>query len=189
MLTGSDLRAGAALRVEGAVYRVLEATYHGGQGKMGGVTHAKLRNVETGTVRERRFRADEAIDDLTPERRELQFLYKDDLLCYFMDPATFDQVAIENARLGRAAAFLVEGMVVPVEFVDEHPVGIALPDIVDAVVLETSPPAHSQATANVWKPATLDNGVTIMVPPFIARGETIRVDVERLVYVERGKRK
>lgn len=103
MLSGSELRAGIAVRVEGTLYKVLESTYHSGQGKMGGVTHAKLRNLETDTVREWRFRADEPVEDITPERQNLQFLYKDDRLSYFMHPQTFEQVAIENSRLGRAA--------------------------------------------------------------------------------------
>ncbi len=189
MLTGSELHAGIALRVEGSIYRVLEATYHGGQGKMGGVTHAKLRNLATGTVRERRFRSEEQVDELVPERRSLQFLYRDDLAGYFMDPDTFEQVAIEQERLGRAAAFLTEGTTITVEFVEGQPVGIVLPGIVDATVADTAPATHQQGATNVWKPATLDNGVTIMVPPFIGTGEIIRVDVERGAYVERAKKK
>ena len=189
MLTGSELHAGIALRVEGSIYRVLEATYHGGQGKMGGVMHAKLRNLATGTVRERRFRSEEPIDELVPERRNLQFLYRDALAGYFMDPDTFEQVAIERDRLGRAAAFFGAGTVITVEFVDGRPAGIIFPDIVDAVVAETAPATHQQGGTNVWKPATLDNGVTIMVPPFIGTGEIIRVDVERGAYVERAKKK
>jgi len=189
MLTGSELHAGMALRVDGGVYRVVDATYHGGQGKMGGVMHAKLRNVETGTVRERRFRADEAIDELTPERRDLQFLYSDDLHAYFMHPDTFDQVAIERGRIGRAASFLRDGLVVTVEFIDGQPVGIVFPEVVDAVVADTTPPVHAQGATNVWKQATLDTGSVIMVPPFIGPGEAIRVDVARHAYVERAKKK
>lgn len=91
---------------------------------MGGGTHAKLRNLETGTMREWRFRADEAVEDITPERQNLQFLYKDDRFSHFMHPETFEQVAIENTRLGHAASFLAEAMTIPLEFVDAHPIGI-----------------------------------------------------------------
>ena len=187
MLSASELRPGLALRLEGALCKVLEATYHSGQGKMGGVTHAKLRNLDTGTMREWRFRADETVEDITPERQTLQFLYKDDDLAYFMHPDTFEQTSIETSRLGRAVHFLTETMSVPVEFVGAQPIGIVCPEIVDAKVASTAPPEHG--AANVWKPATLENGVTIMVPPFIAPGETIRVDVERGTYVERAKKR
>lgn len=188
-MTGAELRAGMALRVEGAIYLVLEATYHGGQGKMGGVMHAKLRNAETGAVRERRFRADETVETITPERRELQFLYQDGGISYFMDPGTFEQLPVENARLGRAAHFLQDGMTVPVQFIDERPIGIVFPDVVEATIAETAPPSHGQGVTNVWKEARLDNGLTILVPPFIAPGEVVRVDVERGTYLERAKKK
>lgn len=187
MLTASELRGGMAVRVEGTLYKVIDASYHGGQGKMGGVTHAKLRNVATGTVREWRFRADELVEELAPERQNLQFLYRDERLSYFMHPETFEQVEVENVRLGRAAEFLQEQMVVPVEFLDGRPIGIVFPDIVEVKVIETAPAAHAQGATNVWKEARLENGLTLMVPPFIAPGETIRVDVERLAYVERAK--
>jgi len=106
-----------------------------------------------------------------------------------MDTETYDQVAIERARLGRPAAYLTESMVVPVEFHGDRPVGVVFPDIVEVRVTATAPPAHGVGTENVWKEATLENGVVIQVPPFIAAGEWIRVDVETDTYVERAKRK
>ncbi len=189
MLTASELRPGMALRVEGTLYRVLDAEYHGGQGKMGGVAHVKLRNLETGTLREWRFRSAETIEPILPERQNMQFLYKDGEASYFMHPDTFEQVSIENARLGRAAAFLTEGVTVAVESVDGRPIGIVFPDIVEVKVADTAPAVHSQGVTNVWKHARLENGEALMVPPFISAGETIRLDVERGVYVERAKRK
>jgi elongation factor P len=187
MLTASQLRTGLAVRVEGTLYKVIESEYRSGQGKMGGVTHARVRSVETGTIRELRFRGDEVIEDVAPERRNLQFLYRDGNLCYFMDPCTYDQVAVEDAILGRAAVFLAEQMTVPIEFVEDRPVGLVFPDIVEVRVAETAPPAHAQGGSNVWKDARLENGVTLQVPPFIGPGALIRVEVERGVYVERAK--
>ena len=189
MPMASELRAGFAVRVQGALYKVIEVTHHAGQGKMGGFTHAKLRHVETGTTREWRFRVDEPVEDITPERQNLQFLYKDDRLSHFMHPETFEQMDIENARLGRAAGFLAEGMTVPVEFVDAHPIGVVMPDVVEMKVADTAPPARSHGGTNVWKEAMLENGVKIMVPPFIAAGEAIRVDVEQATYVERAHKR
>ncbi len=189
MLTASELRPGMALRIDGTLYKIVDADYHGGQGKMGGVAHAKLRNVETGTMREWRFRSGELLEPLVPERRDMQFLYKDAQASYFMDPDSFEQVPIDTLRLGRAEIFLTEGTIVPVEFIDAVPIGIVFPDIVEMRVADTTPAVHSQGPTNVWKQATLDNGLRIMVPPFIAPGETIRVEVERGVYVERAKKK
>lgn len=189
MVTASELRPGMALRIDGTLYKVIDADYHGGQGKMGGVAHAKLRNLETGTMREWRFRSGELIEEIMPERQNLQFLYKDEQASYFMHPDTFEQVPVDNARLGRAADFLTVEMTVPVEFLDGNPIGIVFPDIVEVKVADTAPAVHSQGATNVWKEARLDNGLTIMVPPFISPGETIRVDVERSIYVERAKKK
>ncbi len=189
MLTAAELRSGMALRIDGTLYKVVEAEYHGGQGKMGGVAHAKLRNLGTGTMREWRFRSGEVVEQLLPERQSMQFLYKDDESCYFMHPETFDQVPVDNTRLGRAVNFLDEGMIVPVEFVDGQPIGIVFPDIVEIKVTDTAPALHSQGVTNVWKQATLANGMPISVPPFISSGELIRVEVERGVYVERAKKK
>jgi elongation factor P len=123
------------------------------------------------------------------ERQHLQFLYKDDHQSYFMHPETFEQVEIENRRLGRAASFLADGMTVPVEFVDGRAVAMVFPDVVEARVADTAPPTRVQGGTNIWKEATLDNGLRLMVPPFIAPGETVRVDVERGTYVERAHKK
>jgi elongation factor P len=187
MVTASQLRAGVAVRVEGVLYKVIGAEYHSGQGKMGGVTHAKVRNLGTGTVRELRFRGDEMLEDVVPERQNLQFLYRDGEIGYFMHPGTFEQFPVESSVLGRAAVFLSEEMIVPVEFVDGQPVGIVFPEIVEAKVAETAPAAHTQGGSNVWKEARLENGLLLQVPPFIAPGEVIRVDVERGAYVERAR--
>jgi elongation factor P len=187
MLSGSELRAGMSIRLEGEIFRVLASLYHGGGGKMGGVSHAKLRNLRTGTLREWRFRADEAVERVELEKQNLQFLYRDGGLSYFMNPESFEQVAVEDERLGPAGHFLAEGMVLPVEFFESQPIGVVLPDVVEATVAETAPPVHAQGTDNVWKEAKLDNGVSVMVPPFIAGGERIRVDVEAGRYVERAR--
>jgi elongation factor P len=175
------------LKVEGTLYRVIAADYHGGQGKMGGVTHAKLQNLQTGKEREWRFRAEEIVEDLQPERQAMQFLYAEGGLSYFMNPGTFEQVAIDDERLGRAAAWLKEEVTVPVEIFEGEPLGIVFPEIAEARVRETAAPYHSPGTDNVWKEATLENGVKVMVPPFIDVGEVIRVDVETGRYVERAK--
>lgn len=189
MLSASALRPGMVIRLEGTPYKVVAADYHAGGGKMGGVTHAKLRNLRTGTLREWRFRADEVLEPVELERRPMQFLYRDGNMAHFMNPETYEQVAVDDDALGRAADYLAEGMTLPVELLDGEPAGVVFPDVVEARVEETAPPVHSQGTDNVWKEAKLENGATIRVPPFIAPGEWIRVDVQAGAYVERAKGK
>ena len=187
MLVASQLRAGTALRLSGEVWKVLAAEYHGGGGKMGGVTHARLRNVRTGTQREWRFRADEPIEAVELEKQALQFLYGDADTSTFMNPVTFEQTEVENTLLGESAAFLTPEMTVPVEFCEGRPIGATLPEIVEVRVASTAEPVHTQGQDNVWKDARLENGLAILVPPFIAEGEMIRVKVEDATYVERAK--
>ena len=119
----------------------------------------------------------------------MQFLYAEGGVSYFMNPATFEQVAIDDGRLGRAAAWLKEEVTIPVEMFDGEPLGIVFPDIAEGRVRETAAPYHSPGTDNVWKEAMLENGVKVMVPPFIDVDEVIRVDVETGRYVERAKAK
>jgi elongation factor P len=187
VLMGSELRPRMTLRVDGALCRVVSAEYHGGQGKMGGVMHAKLHDLQTGKERERRFRSEETVEDVQPERQSLQFLYTDGAVSYFMNPESFEQVALDVGRLGKAAAWLTEQTVVPVEFVDGEPLGIVSPETGEGRVAETAAPYHTPGGDNVWKQARLENGVSVMVPPFIDVGEVVRVDVETGRYVERAK--
>lgn len=187
MLPASELRPGMAVRIEGTLYKVVAAEYHFGGGKMGGFTHARLQNLDTGHQREWRFRGEETVDQIEPERQTMQFLYAADNVSYFMHPESFEQVAIENERLGRAASYLREGMSVSVEFVDARPVSIVFPDSVEVRIADTAAPIHGQGVSNVWKEARLENGLTIMVPPFIGPGETIRVQVETGAYVSRER--
>lgn len=188
-MEASELRPGMAVRLEGDLYKVITASFHAGGGQLTGVTHVKLRNMRTGAVREWRFKPDERVEDVVLARRTMQFLYRDADLCHFMDLETYEQIAIDAARLGRSAAFLVEGMALPVEFSDGQPVGVVFPDIVELRVADTAPPTRAVGTESVWKEARLDNGMTIMVPPFVAPGEVVRIDVETATYIERAKRK
>lgn len=187
MLAASELRPGMVLRVDTELYRVLTADYHAGGGKMGGVAHTKLRNVLTGAIWERRFRAEESIEEVEPERQNMQFLYSDAGMSAFMNPENFEQVEIENHRLGPAGRYLKPEMTLPMEFVEDKPLGVVFPPIVEVRVEQTAPPVHSQGSDNVWKEAVLENGVKIQVPPFIAPGELVRVEVETGTYVERAK--
>jgi elongation factor P len=186
MIEASALRSGMVIRWEGASYRVVAAEYHAGGGKMGGVAHARLRNLETGSVTERRFRGDERVEDLASERRTMEFSYQDGEAFVFMDPQSFEQVPISQRLIGPAARFLQPGVQMPVDFLGERPIGVAMPETVEIRVAGTAPPMHAAETSAL-KEATLDNGLVILVPLFIKPGELVRVDVESGRYVERVK--
>jgi len=186
MILASTLRPGMAIRFESRPYRVLLAEYHAGQGRMGGAMHARLRDLGTGTVWEHSFRAELKLEELPVERRTLTFLYKDGEQEWFMDPQTFDQTPIPDSVIGDAARFLKADMQLAAEFVEDHPVGLLFPDVVEVQVAKTDPPAKQQSDST-WKPASLENGIEVMVPPFIKEGDSIRLDVAHLKYMDRVK--
>jgi elongation factor P len=175
-----------AIRHDGHLYKVVTAEYHPGQGKMGGVTHAHLLNLETGTLWDHGFRADIKLDDLPLDKVPMDYLYTDGDLCVFMNPETFEQVEIPAVKLGRQAALLREQMRIAVEFADDKPVSVQFPDFLEVRILDTAPPAHNQQDTT-WKEATLENGLLIMVPQFIKTGDRIRLDVQKLQYMDRAK--
>ncbi len=186
MVIASQLRAGMAIRYEGQAYRVVACDYHPGQGKMGGTAHVRLQNLSTGTLWETSFRPELRLEDLPVERRTLSFLYTDAGQSWFMDPNTYEQTAIPNQMLGDRSRFLEGEMALQVEFVEERPVNVLFPDILEVRIAETAPPVHQQADST-WKSATLENGVEVMVPQFIKPGDMIRLDVTAMRYMDRVK--
>ena len=188
MIIASQLRAGSAIRFENQPYRVLSADYHPGQGKMGGANHVRLRNLSTGTIWEHSFRAELKLDELPVQRRTLEFLYEDGGDCCFMDPGDYEQIEMRSEIAGPNAKFLEQGMRLPVEFIDGQPVSVVFPDVVEVTIGDTAPPIHGQSDG-AWKSARLANGVEVMVPPFIKVGDSIRLSVDQLRYMDRAKAK
>lgn len=186
MVTASQLRVGMVIRHEGQTYKVLFADYHPGQGKMGGATHARLKNLATGTVWEHSFRSELKLADVPVERQPMEFLYTDAEGCYFMHPETYEQIVIPQEVVGEQARFLKEGMLLPVEIVDGMPASVLFPDFLELKIADTAPPVHQQQD-NTWKPAQLENGVEVMVPQFIKAGDVIRLDMNNLKYMDRAK--
>jgi elongation factor P len=186
MITASQLRAGLVIRFEGQLYKVLLADYHPGQGKMGGVAHSRLKNLATGTLWEHSFRADLKLEEADAEKTPMDFLFEDGGECTFMNPVTFEQIALPAALIGPQARLLEPQMRVQIEFVEGSPVNVVLPDVLEVRVEETAPPSHQQVDS-VWKPARLTNGAEIMVPQFIKTGEVLRLDVANMKYMDRAK--
>ncbi len=190
MIPATGLHAGVAIRVDGTIYKVLAAEAHAGQGKLGGFVHARLLRLDTGSQTERRFRLDEKVEALDLAKRALEYSYEaGDEYC-FMDPASYEQVALPRGLVGDGAVFLKEGARFFVELLGDQPVALILPEFVELRVVSTATPMHASETSTL-KRATLENGIEILVPLFIKEGEVIRVAVEGRKYVERvreGKR-
>jgi elongation factor P len=186
MVVSSQLRAGMAIRHEGHSYKIVAADYHPGQGKMGGVTHARLLNLDTGTQWETSFRADLKFDEVELEKKALEFLYADGDQCWFMHPETFEQFEVPRALIGPQAAFLEPGMKVNIELVEGRPAVAVFPDFLEVRIADTAPAVHQQQDG-AYKQAKLANGVEIMVPQFIKSGDLIRLDMQTLKYMDRVK--
>lgn len=184
MISATELAQGMVVRVEDQIYRVLKVEAKAAAAKLGGVVKAELSNVNTGRLREVRFRPQERLEDLEITRRNMEFLFRDADNFTFMDPNSFEQIEVPSAIVGSAADFLQSGAAVPVEFFEDKPISAVLPEIVQARVVRTAPPSHSPQDS-AWKEATLENGVAIRVPLFIAQHEKVRVDLRTRRYVER----
>ena len=188
MVVSSQLRPGMAIKHEGQTYRVMAAEYHPGQGRAGGCTHARLQNLDTHTFWEHSFRAELRFEELPLEKQSLEFLYSTDDHCFFMNPETFDQIEVPLALVGPQAGFLEPGMRIAIEFLDGRPVNVLFPGFLEVRIADTAPPLHQQHDTNL-KPARAANGVEIMVPQFIKAGDTIRLDMQTMKYMDRVKGK
>ena len=153
---------------------------------MGGVAHVRLKNLSTGTFWEHSFRSELKLEVVPVERQSMEFLYSDADQSYFMDPDSFEQIGIEDSVIGPASKFLQPSMQLMVEFVEDRPISVVFPDIIETRVADTTPPVHQQQD-DTWKPARLENGIEVMVPQFIKNGDLIRLEVETLRYVDRAK--
>lgn len=190
MINAAELAPGIFIRVEGQIYRVLSVESKAAAAKLAGVVKAELSNVHTERLWEARFRPHERLEDLSVERKNLEFLFREGETCTLMDPVTFEQVEVPIEIVGPAANFLQSGAPVPVEFFEGKPISAALADVVDACVVRTAPPTHAPQDS-AGKEAILENGISVRVPLFIAQGERVRVDLKTGRYVERvhGDRK
>ena len=187
MKPATDMRAGMVVRLSGEVFRVLEAEYHAGGGKMHGSVHAKLRRVDSSHFTERRFRPDEKFEEIPLEKRAMQFLYADAEDCTFMDPDSFEQVTIPKDAVGPFQQFLAPEQSLQVEFLEGEAVNVIAPTDVTLRVDSAPEPLHGHDDSNVFKAATLENGMEVQVPQFIKAGDLIKISVESGKYLERVK--
>jgi elongation factor P len=184
MVIASELREGMALRIDHQVYRVLEVESKAGTAKMGGTVRAMLSNVRSRRIWDQHFRPLERLENVELEKRKVEYLYSDGANCIFQRLDTFEQVEFPSASLGLAEKLLQAGTEVTAEFFEGEPISLVLPDTVEARVATTAPPARSQQDSG-RKEATLENGLLIQVPLFVAPGELVSIDFRSGRYVER----
>ena len=184
MVSASELRPGMAIRVDSQIFRVLEVENKAGTAKMTGTVKARLSNLRSGRLWDQHFRPLERLEDVELEKRRLEYLYSDSNDCIFQRLDNFDQVSFPVDSLGLAPQLLQSGTEVQGEFFDGEAVSVDLPQSLEARIATTPPPTRSQPDSGT-KEATLENGMTIQVPLFVAPGETVSVDVKTGRYVER----
>lgn len=188
MALASELRPGTTVRIEGDLFRVLDAVRHTGSAQQKGLVYLKLRNLRTGALVERRLRPEEEVQEVDLERRPMEYLYTDGEAFYFMDLETYDQVSIPAAMIGELEVFLQPNQRVPVEFYEGNPVAVVFPETVDLRVVSTAPPIRDKES-HVYKPAILENGLEVLVPQFIGEGDIIRVNVYTREYIDRVEKR
>jgi elongation factor P len=184
-IQATKMRKGTLVKIGNDLFRVLELQ-HVTPGNLRGFVRVKFRNIRSGTLSDQKLRSEDFVERATLDEREMQYMYNDGTDYYFMDTSSYEQVHISSEALGESVNYLIAEMLISVEFYGSEPVGIELPQTVDLVV-EDTPPAIKGATANAQlKPATLETGLVVQVPPFINVGDKIRVNTESGEYQARA---
>jgi elongation factor P len=184
-IQATRLRKGMLIKVGNDLFRVLELN-HLTQGNKRAHMQCRMRNIRTLALQDNKFRAEEDVERAILDEREMQYLYSDGDHYYFMDTNSYEQVQISSEALGDSTNYLIADSVIKVEFYDEEPVGIELPPTVDLIVRETVPGIKGATASAQVKPATLETGLVVQVPPFVNEGDKIRVSTETGEYQSRA---
>ena len=181
----NDLKNGMTLDLDGTLFQVVEFQ-HVKPGKGGAFVRTKLKNVRTGAVIDRTYRADEKLEQAIVDKREMQYLYSDGDQYVFMDNTTYDQRHVDPATLGDAAKFLKEGDAAILQIYKDEIVGVDLPAAVELEVTVTEPGVQGDRVSGARKPATLETGHVLQVPLFVNQGDRIKVDTRSGEYLTRA---
>ena len=184
-VSSNDLKNGMGLSLDDGLFTVVEFQ-HVKPGKGGAFVRTKLRNVRTGAVIERTYRAAETLEQAVIDKRDMSFLYRDGVDYVFMDQSTYDQLSVGPVRLGSTADYLKEGGEAVVQLYDGEVVGIDLPASVELVVTDTEPGVQGDRVSGARKSATLETGLVVQVPLFVNPGESIKVDTRTGEYLTRA---
>ena len=183
---GSAVRAGMVVEYENKLWLVVKHEIRT-PGNLRSFNQVEFKDIKSGTKYNTRLRAGEALERVSLDQRDFQFLYKEDERMVFMDQENYEQIYIDSDLLGDRALFLQDGMTVSVELHEGKPIGVKLPETVTLEITDCEPVVKGQTASSSYKPATLENGLRVLVPPFISTGEKIVVNTDELTYVERAK--
>lgn len=184
-ISGVDIRPGNILEYEKGLWKVAKIQ-HTQPGKGGAYMQVEMKNLIDGRKTNVRFRSADTVEKVRLDTKEFQYLYKDGDMLVFMDNENYEQINLEADMLGDAVEFLTDGMAVTLELYDEKPISVQLPDQIEAEIVEADGVVKGQTASSSYKPAVLDNGVRVMVPPFISAGTRIVVDVYAREYVKKA---
>jgi elongation factor P len=185
-INGNEIRPGNVIEHKGGLW-VAVKTQAVKPGKGPAYAQVELKNAIDGTKLNERFRSSETVERVRLEQKDYQFLFADGDMLTFMDSDTYDQIQIPRDLLEERAAFLQDGMKVTVESHEGRPIGVAIPDQVTLEVVEAEPVVKGQTAASSYKPAKLENGVRVLVPPFVGVGERVVVDTNEITYIRRAE--
>ncbi len=183
-INATEIRVGMKLEYKNDLWEVLK-TQHVKPGKGGAFAQIEMKSLNKNTKLNERFRSSEAVEKATLEETKFNFLYKDDTNYYFMNPKTFDQINIKKNIVGKKGKMLTENLEVSINFYNENPLSVDLPNQITSKVETTDAALKGQTVSSSYKPATLDNGINIQVPPFIQSGDEIIVDTRTIEYVKK----
>ena len=186
LIPATQLRAGMVIQFNGDLHRVNNVV-HVTPGNWRGMVQTKMRNMRSGNSTENRFRSEDKVERVTLEQHEMEYLYSDGTDYHFMNTESYEQTALTAEDLGDAAQYLLPNVKIMVEFFESKAIGVELPKTMDLTVTETAPGIKGATATNQLKPATLETGLVVQVPPFINPGYVIRVDTATGDYVSRAK--
>ena len=184
-INGNEIRPGYVLEHDGGLW-VAVKTDHVKPGKGGAFAQVELKNLRDGRKLNERFRSVDKVEQVSLERKDQTFLFEADDMLTFMDSVTYEQMTLPADLLGDRRPFLQDGMMVHIEYYGDEALNMRLPIKVTCTVVDTEPVQKGQTAANSFKPAILDNGVRVMIPPFVGTDEKIIVNTELVEYVERA---
>ncbi|MCB2109918.1 MAG: elongation factor P [Defluviimonas sp.] len=184
-INGNEIRPSFVLEHDGGLWAAVKVN-HVKPGKGGAFAQVELKNLRDGRKLNERFRSEDKVERVRLDQKDQQFLYENDGMLVFMDSETFEQTELPADLLGDRRPFLQDGMVATIEYYGDEALSVSIPQKVTCTVTETEPVVKGQTAANSYKPAILDNGVRIMVPPFVGEGEAIIVNTDTMEYSERA---
>ena len=184
-INATRLKKGMLVKIGADLFRVLELQ-HVTPGNLRGFVRIKFRNIRNGSLSDQKLRSEDTLDRAVLDEREMQYLYKDGEAFHFMDTSSFEQLHIDAEALGESVDYLIPDALIKVEFYGEEPVGIELPPTVDLVVEDTAPGIKGATASNQIKPARLETGLVVNVPPFVNNGDKVRVSTDTGEYLSRA---